>query len=361
MSAIGGIYAYLRGMKARTVLLLLVLSVPAAGQNVLVHKSALRFEFIAPSVQIPSVHASTIVETPEGVVAAWFGGSREGAEDVVIYLSRLVDLEWSAPEVVATGEQPDGTRFPCWNPVLTPWPDGSLRLFYKVGPSPARWWGVWKASRDNGRTWGPATRLPSGILGPIKNKPAILPGGKILSGSSVESTDPDPRWLVHFELSADTGKTWTTVIPPPPVSGKRLDAIQPTLLVHPGGPVQALGRTRSGNIFETWSPDGGKHWTPLALTKFPNPNAGVDAVRLQDGRFFLVYNSSQTARTPLNVAISPDGHAWKELMELEVGAGEYSYPAVIQTKDGLIHITYTWNRTRIMYVVLDPARLDPAP
>ena len=268
-----------------------------------------------------------------------------------------MDGKWTEPVTVATGAEPDGRRFPCWNPVLTPWPDGTLRLFYKVGPSPARWWGMTMVSRDGGVTWSRATRLPDGILGPVKNKPVILPSGVIVSGSSTESADSVSRWRIHFELSADTGRTWTVVTPPAPAAGPEIDAIQPAILVHPGGRLQALGRTRSGFVFETWSPDAGKHWSPLTLTRFPNPNSGLDAVTLKDGRHLLVYNNTRRGRSPLNVAISADGRAWKELLELETDPGEYSYPAIIQAADGLVHITYTWNRNRIMHVVLDPAKL----
>ncbi|HEY9381895.1 MAG TPA: sialidase family protein [Gemmatimonadales bacterium] len=329
-----------------------------AAQAPLAHPAVIRSEFIYTGAPIPSAHASTIADTPQGLVAAWFGGSREGADDVAIWLSRLVGGEWTAPVPVATGAQPDGRRFPCWNPVLAPWPDGTLRLFYKVGPSPARWWGMWIASRDGGQSWGPATRLPEGILGPVKNKPVQLASGVILSGSSTETADPDSRWRVHFERSADSGRSWSVVTPAPP-NGPELDAIQPAILVHSAHRLQALGRTRSGYIFESWSLDEGKHWGPLTLTRFPNPNAGIDAVTLRDGRHLLVYNNTRQGRTPLNLALSPDGRAWTGILELETEPGEYSYPAVIQARDGMVHITYTWNRNRIMHVVLDPAQLPP--
>ena len=328
-----------------------------SAQTGLTHPAILRSEFIYTGAPIPSAHASTIADTPQGLVVAWFGGSHEGADDVTIWLSRLVDGHWTAPLSVADGVQSGGARYPCWNPVLAPWPDGTLRLFYKVGPSPARWWGMWIASQDGGRSWSVPTRLPNGILGPIKNKPVRLPSGLIVSGSSTESTDSVPRWRVHFELSADSGRTWTVVHPAPP-NGPELDAIQPAILVHPNHRLQALGRTRAGYVFEAWSLDDGRHWGPLTLTQFPNPNSGIDAVTLQDGRHLLVYNHDSQARTPLNLAVSDDGRSWSKLLELETAPGEYSYPAVIQARDGLVHVTYTWNRNRIMHVVLDPTRLQ---
>ena len=109
--------------------------------------------------------------------------------------------QWTAPVEVANGVQADGTRHPCWNPVLFETAPGTLTLFYKVGPSPQRWWGMTRTSRDSGRTWSEATRLPDGILGPIKNKPVRLADGTLLSPTSTESTEQPSKWRVHFERS----------------------------------------------------------------------------------------------------------------------------------------------------------------
>ena len=131
-------------------------------------------EFIFESAPFASAHASTIVETRSGLVAAWFGGTREGADDVGIWLSRRVSGKWTPPVEVATGVQNDGRRFPTWNPVLFELRTGELALFYKVGPNPRAWWGMVRTSSDEGRTWSDGRRLPDGILGPIKNKPVRL-------------------------------------------------------------------------------------------------------------------------------------------------------------------------------------------
>jgi predicted neuraminidase len=216
-----------------------------------------------------------------------------------------------------------------------------------------------RSSRDAGRTWTDATRLPDGILGPIKNKPVKLPDGTVIASSSTESTDRPSRWRVHFERSADDGRTWTKVVPP--ADAGAIDAIQPSILIHSGGRLQAVGRTRAERVFETWSTDGGKTWTPLALTALPNPSAGTDAVTLRDGRHLLVYNHTPRGRSPLNVAVSSDGKRWDAALVLEHEPGEYSYPAIIQSADGLVHITYTWKRQRIKHVVLDPASLKAEP
>src|SRR5437762_9812658 len=160
-----------------------------------------RAQFVYDSAPFPSCHASTIVETPSGLLTAFFGGTHERHPDVCIYLSRYSAERWSAPQEVANGIQADGTRQPTWNPVLFQPRNGPLMLFYKVGPKPSEWWGMLKTSDDDGRSWSEAIRLPEGILGPIKNKPVQLDsvggeGGDIISPSSVESA-ADHGWHVY--------------------------------------------------------------------------------------------------------------------------------------------------------------------
>lgn len=318
----------------------------------------LQREWIYEQAPFPECHASTLAETSQGLVAAWFGGTRERHPDVGIWLSHHTGKQWTAPVEVATGVQADGKRLPCWNPVLFQVPKSDLLLFYKIGPSPSTWWGMVKRSGDGGKTWSVAERLPEGIAGPIKNKPVLLPSGVLLCPSSSE----DNNWRVHFEQTSDWGKTWQKSAPIN--DGVTDGAIQPSVLFHPGGKLQALCRSqKSGFVWETWSTDGGKTWSPLAKTTLPNPNSGTDAVTLTDGRQVLVYNPVSPEpgkwggpRTPLDVAISDDGKTWKSLARLENEPGEYSYPAVIQTADGLIHITYTWKRQRIRHVVIDPKK-----
>lgn len=163
-------------------------------------------------------------------------------------------------------------------------------------------------------------------------------------------------------LGRDVGKTEPVEKGTPP-----LDAIQPSVLFHKDNRLQALCRTRNSVIAATWSRDGGKTWSPLEKTDLPNPNSGTDAVTLADGRQLLVYNHSappperptKGVRYPLDVAISGDGIAWKHVLALETEPRDngYAYPAVIQASDGLVHITYTWDRQRIKHVILDPKKL----
>jgi predicted neuraminidase len=316
----------------------------------------LKSEFIYEKAPFPSCHASTIVQLPDGSLAvAFFGGSDEGENDVGIWLSRNDNKggPWSAPVEVATGVTPDqnNRRFPCWNPVLFQPPGAPLMLFYKVGPKPDAWWGMLITSADGGATWSKPRRLPDGIMGPVKNKPVLLPDGTLLCGSSTEHDG----WTVHMELTPDLGKTWSKT--PTLNDGKKLRAIQPALITQPRPNthhIRILCRTESGRIGQSTSTDGGKTWQPLTLTELPNPDAGVDAVTLRDGRHLLVFNPTTLGRTPLSVAISPDGETWKMGPALETQLGEFSYPAVIQAADGKVHVTYTWKREKIRHAVLDP-------
>ena len=308
-------------------------------------------EFIFDQVRFPSCHASTIAETKTGMVAAWFGGTRERNPDVGIWIARRDKASWSRPVEVANGLQQDGKRYPCWNPVLFQVERGPLLLFYKVGPSPSEWWGMLMTSTDGGVTWSKARRLPDGILGPIKNKPVLLKDGLLLCGSSTEHAG----WRVHLERTKDLGVTWQKS---EPLNDRvQFGAIQPTILVHRSGAIQILCRSRQKMITECWSTDDGKTWSTMKTTSLPNPSAGIDAVMLKDGRALLVYNHTDNARSPLNVAVSADGKTWKATLVLENQPGEYSYPAVIQTSDGLVHVTYTWKRERIKHVVIDAAKL----
>ena len=301
----------------------------------------------------PSCHASTVVEGRRGVLAAWFGGTDEGEPDVAIYLARLEGGTWSKAAKVLDGVQDDGRRFPCWNPVFFRPKDGPLLLFAKVGPSPSEWWGVLSTSDDDGLTWSKPRRLPEGILGPIKNKPIRLPDGALLCPSSTE--DDQLGWRVTLERTPDLGASWTRV--GPLNDGRAIGAIQPSILAHPGGKLQLLCRSRQGKVAEAWSDDLGKTWSPMTLTDLPNPNSGIDALTLVDGRQLLVYNPVAKGRTPLAIATSEDGKAWRLALTLEDQAGEYSYPAAIQSSDGLVHVTYTWKRARIKHVVVDPKAL----
>ena len=310
----------------------------------------------------PECHASTIVETPQGLVAAWFGGKHEKNPDVGIWVSCHDGTGWLTPVEVADGSEGEDQDYACWNPVLFLPSEGPLMLFYKVGPSPDTWWGVMMISKNHGRTWSASRKLGEGsighLIGPVKNKPVQLADGSILCPSSSEHEG----WRVHFERSKDLGKTWEVI--GPINEGKEFGAIQPSILKYADDRLQVLCRTQQDVLSQSWSEDDGQSWSKMTATQLPNPNAGADGVTLQDGRQLLVYNHTTRrtgGRNMLNVAISEDGKTWKPVLTLEnePRPAGYSYPAVIQAADGKVHSTYTWGRISIKHVVLDPGQLKP--
>ena len=324
-------------------------------------KGIVNDEFIFERASFPESHAATIAETSDGLIAAWFGGTKEGNKDVCIWTSHYKNNQWTAPMMVADGVMNDTLRYPCYNPVLFYTPNKELLLFYKIGPNVAGWTGWMKRSKDNGKTWNEREALPEGFLGPIKNKP-VLVNGVLICPSSTEKTG----WKFHLEYTKDWGRTWTksAALNDP----KIFTAIQPSLLQYKDGRMQLLGRSQNRTVNEVWSTDGGKTWSPMRASSLPNNNSGTDAVTLKDGRQLIVYNHvkpdsslprGKGARTPLNVAISNDGKTWQAVLVLEDSpVSQYSYPSVIQTSDGLVHIVYTWRREKVKHVVMDPSKLE---
>jgi predicted neuraminidase len=312
-------------------------------------------EFVADEMPTPSCHASTIVEAGDGLVCAWFGGKAEGDKSVGIWLARFDGKNWSKPVEVANGDQADGVRYPSWNPVLFQPKAGPLMLFYKVGPRPKSWWGMLMTSKDGGATWSKGEKLPDGILGPIKNKPVELAGGTILCPTSTEHDG----WRLHMEWTRDLGRTWDKS--GPLNDGKTFGAIQPSILRLDDSTLGLVCRSQQGRVLFAKSKDAGQTWGELKALEAKNPNSGIDAMTLADGRHVMVYNDTDRGRSPLNVAVSKDGETWENALTLEdERGGEFSYPAVIQAKDGKIHVTYTWKRLKVRHVVIDGGKLKGA-
>ncbi|MDE5826124.1 MAG: family 78 glycoside hydrolase catalytic domain [Duncaniella sp.] len=373
---------------------------PSLGKN---RKGILNDEFLYESTSFPECHGATILELDNGdLVAAFFGGTKERNPDCVIWVCRKPKgaTEWTAPEIAADGvfdlsdptiklaglsginaettpatAGPIGPNFKgdianarrkaCWNPVLFQVPGSDeIMLFYKIGSSVGDWTGWVARSTDGGKTWSQREPLPEGILGPIKNKPEYI-NGRILAPSSREGDG----WRAWIEISDDNGKTWHSTGPLPTDSAKRTDreklepiyAIQPSILRHADGRLQIICRTRNSKLATSWSSDNGDTWTPVTLIDMPNNNSGTDAVTLKDGRHVLIYNDFATldgtpkgVRTPLCVAVSDDGLNWTNVITLEDSpVSQYSYPSIIQGKDGKLHAVYTWRRQRVKYAKLD--------
>ncbi|MBR1576113.1 MAG: exo-alpha-sialidase [Bacteroidales bacterium] len=356
-------------------------------------------QFVYTHAPFPQCHSATLCFAGNGdLLCAFNGGTAEHEPDTKVRLCRKKAgaREWSAPEAVAG---PDKERYCLDNPVLfrIPEPGEPLRLWYKIRPgynmkegeidisTIALWEARLMESFDDGRTWSGPEPLPEGFLGPIKNKP-VWHDGRLVCGSSVQSKYAHIPHRIHFEWSDDRGATWHKSAPdsvalsipcklrkPGRVGENRdvpddpdryygnwlpISSIQPTILVHRDGSLQALSRTGNGKMSVTWSRDGGTTWSCETLTDIPQNGSGIDAVTLPDGRFALVYNDFETLpgrsggpRSPLKVAVSEDGLRWTDVVTLEDDAiKEYSYPAVICDEEGYLHIAYTWRRYHIKYV-----------
>jgi predicted neuraminidase len=342
-----------------TALSLVLFTVPSIAQS---PAAAITKEFVYTTAPFPSAHASTLVQLKNGdILAAWFGGTKEGATDVAIWGSRRTASGWSAPFLLV--REPN---VPCWNPVLFETHDGKLWLYYKYGRNPREWTGARLASTDQGQTWSAPEHLPAGLLGPIKDKPLVLANGTIVSGTSVESYS---SWAVWVDRSADNGRTWhksgpitvpTRLMPSPapaepplkPGSEHVAGVIQPSVVSLGKKHLRLYARsTRDiGRICAADSFDEGITWTDAHPLDLPNPNSGIDAVNLRDGRVVLIYNNTTSGRSPLNLAVSKDGEHFTMFNTLESEPGEYSYPAIIQGRDAKVYATYTWNRKRISFV-----------
>ncbi len=319
-------------------------------------------EFIYEKASFPQCHASTIIETGDGLLTSWFGGTYESYPDNCIYISSRKDGKWIKPVQVADGIMDDGIQYPCWNPVLFRKKNGDVILYYKVGPTVEEWWGMYKISTDDGKTWSRDVKIPGSFLGPIRTKPKVLLDGTILYPTSYETSK---EWNIYVETSDQNFNDWRRI----DIDNNLFNAIQPTILFYSDGRIQMLCRSRERRIVETWSADQGKKWSPVKVTKIPNNNSGIDAVTLDDDLQLLVCNPIETGRYKLAVLYSFDGKNWFEMIVLEdhpavgfsysaVIAGEktkseFSYPAIIKGNDGKIHITYTYNREKIKYVCLE--------
>jgi predicted neuraminidase len=147
-------------------------------------------------------------------------------------------------------------------------------------------------------------------------------------------------------ITADHGATWTA-------SGVIPQGSQPTVIQRNDGSLLTLMRN-DGHVLKSESADNGRTWSDPMPTEIPNPDAGIAMRKLDSGSVVLVCNDTDSARTPLSILRSTDdGRTWEAPMRLEVNPGEYSYPCVIQTKDGRIHVSYTFRRYTIKHVEMN--------
>lgn len=333
--------------------------------------------FLLPETQtdFAQCHASTLVVLPSQntMLAAFFAGTKEGCGDTAIWLSRAQSGEWlPARRIMA---EPGLAH---WNPVLHE-EQGTVWLFYKVGPDVHSWTTRVALSYDGGVSWAPPRPLISGDpqpRGPVKNKLLVMSNGEWLAPGS---TEDDQHWDAFVDLSADRAATWRKIDIPfeHQRPGEAVEenvwqglkenalwecdlkqvfgwdgVIQPTLWESQPGNIHALLRSTRGKIYRTDSFDFGRSWCAAYSTLLPNNNSGVDVVRLENGTLVLACNPIEGnwgRRYPIALLASQDnGMTWSQPWSLEQSQGEFSYPAIIAEGDD-IHLTWTFNRTNIVY------------
>ena len=332
-------------------------------------------EFIINNLLTDFCHASTVIKTPDGLLSCWFGGTHEGKADVAIWSSRRLDGKWTAPVKLADGAESN------WNPVLFYNEQGKLHLFYKEGQQISDWQTYLLTSEDDGKTWSKASEMVvgdvSGGRGPVRNKPITLSNGSVVAGGSIEKG----IWSAFVDVSTDGCVTWEKSAPIE-IAGLSYNAgektaesniavseqsfygrgvIQPSLWESEAGRVHMLLRSSEGYVYRADSEDYGKTWSDAYKTELPNNNSGLDLVKAPfDGNLYLVCNPVQAnwgMRSPLSLFKSEDnGVTWRKLCDLESEPGEFSYPAIIASDEGLV-ITYTWNRKNIACVEISREEL----
>lgn len=363
-------------------------------------------QLICKTLPTPMCHGSCLTALPNGsLLCVWFGGSREGAADTEIYFSvgrprytavkekkpdsgreyihdgRVqetleVSCDWTEP--VCITNMPEA----CWNPVLLVQHEHVL-LFFKTGNKIADWKTMVMLSRTDPVYWGhPRPLVPgdsTGGRGPVRTKPILLPSGRICAGGSIERGD----WQCFCDYSDNYGITWNrtallglnllalnlpeagehgqaepvAVSELPPLSAQSFNGrgvIQPVIWQEMGR-LHMYMRSTEGYIYSSVSDDEGKHWTDPQPTELYNNNSGFDVIRVPGGRLFLACNpvrGNWGARTPLALFMGrEDGSRWEMFLRLEKGKGEFSYPSLTYSFNGL-WVSYTYNRENIAVAFL---------
>ena len=370
-----------------------------------------RFRFDAQFVSSApgqAVHAPSIVELRDGSLrAVWFSGSREGARDVTIQ-SAIMDptsLRWGGESTVFDRRQ---LQQGLWryvkklgNPVIARAPDGSLWLWL-VNVSLGGWAGssiTWARSSDDGATWSAPRRL---VTSPFLNISTLV------KGAPISLQDGSVGLPVYHEFVSKFGEmlrinSTGQVLDKVRISGSQ-NSLQPVALV--AGPLQAQIYMRSGNataMMRSATDDAGKTWSSTQPSAWPNPDSALAGVVTATGAQWLALNPAtrnrgvlallqtaiggsfdgarswivESSATP-ETRLSPDSYerllgnelkargasaaqtqayvasAKRQLCGAASCAQEFSYPYLLQSRDGYIHLVYTWHRTRIKHVRFDP-------
>ncbi len=318
----------------------------------LIYSSELIFEKIPGA---PVHHASSIAQASNGdLLVTWYGGSYESSDDEALFMARRKkgQATWDKPQMLL--RHPTA---PVGNAVI--FTDQKNRLWIVWGRMEAKQpllahtgWErtrlLYRISEDNGYTWSKDELFPLDTTGWLpRNLPIKLSTGELVVPLSDERDNKD---LSFFVITKDAGKTWTrsAIIPNAQSQGE-----QPTVAQRKDGSLLAFLRT-GPRLLQTESADRGMTWSPAKLTDLKNPDAAISLCALKNGNLLLAWNNQERGRSPLHIARSTDGgKTWGNPLMLESNPGEYSYPSVFQSSDGLIHVIYTYRRWSIKHVVFN--------
>jgi len=370
----------------------------------------IRTHFVSTQQNI-STHAASLVELSDGRIRAfWFAGSHEGAQDVEIR-SAIFDPakeSWSPEQSIVNREDTQRSLLryvkKLGNPVAERAPDGTLWLFY-VTVSLGGWAGssiTAITSNDDGASWSPARRL---ITSPFINISTLVKGTPFMYSDGTMGLPVYHEFIGKFGEVLRINSSGEIIDKQRLSSGK--STLQPVMLIK--NPQQALVlMRRSGSspkrVIATATGDAGQHWSKPVPTALANPDAAISGTVLPDGQILVVLNDIEEGRDALSLVVSSDnGTTWKTLYQMEdqrgqatepnrylqaadesakstdasitdamayarsaqrnkceeqICAFEFSYPYLLQAKNGDFHLVYTWNRSFIKHVRFTRAWLE---
>ena len=321
-----------------------------SGEDVLIWEAVAE-----PTERFSSCHCSVVLELDNGdLLVGYYAGSGEARPDAAWVLARRkagADAFGPLQVVADTPGKPEG------NGILFQNREGAVLVVYGTmhgkldgPPGPGVRWVTcdlrMKASGDRGASWSEVRMIEEDLGHVPRCKPIRLRSGEIIFGTEYRGGHS------RLWISGDEGATWEMA---GPIAGERNQ--HPSLIEREDGSILALLRPAGGQhcVLQSVSTDGGRTWSPAERTALTSPFAALDAVRLADGRVALAWNRNPDARNPLTLALSEDGgRTWPYVRDLLTGEGQFHYPALIQTGDGLLHLTFTNNRKTIDHMALPP-------
>ena len=368
------------------------------------HAAVVKSMLIFP-LQPLHTHGSSIVNLPNGdFLAAWFEGSGERtADDVKIMGARLKkgETSWSKPFLMA-----DTYNIPDCNPVLFLNHQNKLFMVW-IAVEANRWeYSILrcKTSIDYNKNGAPVwnwqdnifLKPDDGFAKEAKSKFKDLPSGtsawaayapqydNMIIESSKDEGKRSIGWMTRIKplllgenkillplysdgfnfsmvaVSDDDGTNWRASLP---IVGR--GNVQPSLIQKKDGTIVSYMRDNGDappKVQISESKDSGMTWTAAQKTQIPN-TASVQVLKLSDGRWAFIGNDIDDGRYQISLFLSDDeGATWKwktHLEEVKKGDGSFSYPSMLQASDGMLHITYSYQREEklesIKYVVVNPA------